>query len=240
MVARACSRIVGAGVLALASACGSAPPPVVEAPKPVEDEGSRRPAAPSTTSEIGGMDETRVTQTFQHLATPLSGCYEKGQQRIAYLAGEVRLAVRVSLDGSTRWAFVKDSTLGDRETELCMLAVLKRTTWPKPQGGEGLAENPFTFEASADERPPVAWSPKQLGPAARSVKAALAKCRKQAGTKAIKATMYVETDGKATAVGVSSADEKGEAAADCVIDALKGIKFPSPGSFASKVTVSTE
>jgi hypothetical protein len=49
--------------------------------------------------------------------------------------------------------------------------------------------------------------------------------------------MYVDTDGKATAIGVSSADEKGAAAIGCVISALEGIKFPSPGSYAAKVTI---
>ena len=42
------------------------------------------------------------------------------------------------------------------------------------------------------------------------------------------------------AVGVASADEKGEAAVSCVIGALQSITFPSPGSYASKVSVTIE
>ena len=242
MGVRACVVFVGWIVAAAAaSGCGAAPPPPVEAPKPVDDDASRhRSAAPSVTSEIGGMDETRVTQTFQHVSTGLTGCYEKGQQRVAYLAGEVRFAVRVAMDGSARWAFVKDSTLGDRETEVCMLGVLRATSWPRPQGGEGLVEGPVTFEPSGEEKPPVAWTPDQLGPAYKNAKFKLGQCRKKAGTKALKATMYVDTDGKALAVGVSSTDEKGDAAADCVIDALKKLKFRSPGGYASKVSVTIE
>jgi hypothetical protein len=222
--------------------CGATPPPPAEEPKAPESSGAseHRTAGPSVESEIGGLDDTKVKQTFEHLSGRLNGCYTSGAQRLAYLGGEVRFVVRVAKDGSARWAYLKDSTLGDRETEVCMLGVLKGTSWPRPQGGEGLAENSFTFDPGTEERPPVAWSPEQLGPAQKKAKSALAQCRKQAGTRSIKATMYVETDGKATAVGVASCDEKGEAAADCVIQALKGIKFPSPGSYASKVSLTVE
>jgi hypothetical protein len=237
---RACVGFMGAWWLAMsAGGCGPPPPPPVEAPKPVVDEGPR-PVAVSAESEIGGMSETGVTQTFQRVSPGLMGCYEKGQTRIPFLAGEVHFVVRVAKDGSTRWAYVKDSNLGDRETEVCMVGVLKATSWPKPVGGEGLVEGPVTFDPSGDEKPPVAWQPDQLGPALRNAKGALGKCRKKAGAKAMKATMYVDTAGKAYAVGVSSADEKGDAAADCVIDALQRLKFRSPGSYAAKVSVSIE
>jgi hypothetical protein len=122
-----------------------------------------------------------------------------------------------------------------------MVGILKSASWPRPEGGEGLAENTFSFEPGSEERPPVAWSPEQLGAAAhKKARSALSQCRKDAGTKSLKATMYVETNGKATAVGVASGDEKGNAAAECVVSALKGLKFPSPGSYASKVSVSVE
>jgi hypothetical protein len=39
-------------------------------------------------------------------------------------------------------------------------------------------------------------------------------------------------------VGIASSDESGEKAADCLVDLLKGAKFPSPGSWPAKVTFS--
>jgi hypothetical protein len=236
---------VGAGAATLAClafvGCGASAPPPVEAPVEDPNKGApERTTGPSVESEIGGLDDLKVKQTFEHLAGKLNGCYTTGSQRLAYMAGEVRFVVRVKKDGGARWAYLKDSTLGDRETEVCMLGILKGTSWPRPLGGEGLAENSFTFEPGGEERPPVAWSPEQLGSGQRKAKTALTQCRKQAGTRSLKATMYVETDGKASAVGIASGDEKGDAAADCVIQALKGIKFPSPGSYASKVSVSVE
>jgi hypothetical protein len=234
---------MGAALACALAACGGSQPPPAEEPQAAEPEegGPRKQrAVPGIESEIGSMDETKVKQTFEHASGQLSACFNKGTQRLAYLAGDVHLVVRVAKDGSARWAYVKDSNLGDRETEACMLDVLKSASWPKPEGGEGLAENSFSFEPGGDERPPVDWSQQQLGAPFRGAKAALDKCRKKSGTKALKVTMYVETDGKPSAVGVSSADERGEAAASCVVDALRAIKFPSPGSYAAKVSIAVE
>ncbi len=233
------------GILALAiaaSGCGASPPPPVEEARPavVDDASKHRAPAPTVEGEIGGLNDVKVNRAFEYVSGKLTACFTKGAERLAYLSGDVRFVVRIAADGSARWAYVKDSTLGDRETEVCMLDALKAATWPRPVGGEGLAENGFTFDAGGDERPPVAWSPDQLGPAYKRAKGALSKCRKQAGTRSIKATLYVDTDGKAKAVGVASADEKGEAAASCVIGVLKGLKLPSPGSYASKVSVTIE
>ena len=229
---------IGLSALVL-SACSSAPPPPPEAPK-VEPTSDRQRVTPSFESEIGALDELKVKKTFERSAEKIAGCFHQGAQKIPYLAGEVRFVVRVAKDGSTRWVFVKESTLGDRDTEACMLGVLKGATWPRPEGGEGLAENSFAFEPGGDERPPVAWTPEQLGAPYRGAKGTLARCRKKAGTKSLKATLYVDTDGKAAAIGVSSADERGEAAIGCIIGALSSLKFPSPGSYASKVTVPIE
>src|SRR5262249_39649412 len=140
--------IVGAWLLmGVLSGCGGGAVPPPEEPRAPEDDGGhrRRSSGPSIESEGGGLDEGKVKQTFERLAGKLSGCYNQGAQRLAYLAGEVRFVVRVAKDGSARFAFVKESTLGDREAERCMLSVLEASAWPKPEGGEGLAENSFTF-----------------------------------------------------------------------------------------------
>jgi hypothetical protein len=148
--------------------------------------------------------------------------------------------LRIKKDGTPHFAFIKDSSLGDRVTEECMLDVLKGLSWPKPKGGEGLAENSYTFEASPDERPPVEWSEDKLGKPFQKARSMLAQCRADAGAGAIKATMYVTPKGKAEAIGLSSADEKGDAAASCVIDTLKALTYPSPGSYAAKVSINIE
>jgi hypothetical protein len=239
LYARPAAALVITGLSALG--CGGSPPPAASLPSSsARGDHEEAPQGPSTESEIGGLDESRVKQTFERSASKLSTCFNQGTQRIPYLSGEVRFVVRVKKDGSPRWAFVNESTLGDRTAEDCMLSVLRGLSFPKPQGGEGIAENSFTFEPSADTRAPLTWSPEQLGAPFRKAQPTLSKCRTGAGAGALKATIYIDTDGKPIAIGASSADHRGEAAIGCVVSTLKGITFPSPGSYASKVSVTID
>ena len=102
---------LGAAIL---GGCGSAPPPPpppVAAPVEVVE---RRHAGPTFESEIGALDEGKVKAAFQQAAKPLGACFDKGAERVPFLAGEVRFTLRIARSGSVRWVFVKDSTLGGR------------------------------------------------------------------------------------------------------------------------------
>lgn len=228
-------------IVAAAAGCGGEQKPI-EAPQGGGDsEGAHRPSSGmGVEAEIGAMNEDAVQRAFGKTAPKLSSCFTAALKRVPYLGGEIRLALRVHKDGSARWAYVKDSTLGDRETEECMLNVVKSTSWPKPVGGEGLAENAFTFEPSPDERAPVDWSSDQLGDELQKAREQLSTCRKEAGATALKATMYVNPEGKALAVGVSGGDERSEGAVKCVVETLRGITYPSPGSYDAKVSVTID
>jgi hypothetical protein len=233
-------RLAVIGVLGLVAGCGSTQPPEAPTNEAQDPTAGRRRGGPTFESEIGALDEAKVAATFKRLEGKLTACYAKGTERLSYLAGKVKLTVRVAKDGSARWAFMERSDLGDRETEACMLGILKAATWPKPEGGEGMARNEMELAPGGDERPPVSWSADQLGPALKGARAALADCQRKAGTKALTATLYVEPDGKAAAVGVSGNDEKAEDAVSCVVQTLRGLKFSSPGSWAAKATITIE
>jgi hypothetical protein len=223
-----------------AAACSTPPPPppddVTDAPEP-----TRKRIVPTIESEVGALDSAKVQAVFDAASGALKECYERGVGRIGFLAGEIKLSVRVGEDGATKYTFVKESTLGDRQTEACMLGVLKKQRWPKPEGGkEGNADTSFTFDPGDEERPPVEWTEARMGDGLKKARGALAQCRQGAGAGPMKVTLYVETDGKAMGVGVSGADSKSEDAASCVVDLLMGVKFASPGSYAAKVTLSID
>lgn len=201
------------------------------------DDGPRKPRL-GVEAEIGALDEGQVNAAFKKASPKLEKCFGSGTDRVPYLSGNVSFKIRVTKEGKARWIYVKDSTLGDRVTEDCMLTALRAVTWPTPvDGDEGLAESGFSFTPGGDERMPVDWSPDQLGAPFKDAKPKLAKCRSDVGAGPLKATLYVDTDGKPGSIGVSASDEKGEDAVRCVIDTLSALKFPSPGSFASKVSV---
>lgn len=227
----------------LAASCGGSQE-VVTAPSDDgqgADSNKPRRSGMGMASEIGALDEGQVKAVFQRVSKQFSSCYQRGTERVPYLAGEIAFKIRVTSEGKARWVFVKDSSLGDHETEACMVRALEGVSWPKPvDGEEGIAENSFAFEPGSDERMPIAWSPEQLGPKFRDAKGKLSQCRADAGTGPLKATLYVDTEGKAGSVGVSASDEKGKGAVACVVETLSGITFPSPGSYASKVSVTIE
>ena len=102
---------------------------------------------PSVESEVGALDAGKVAAVFKTASGSLQECYASGVSRVAFMSGDIKLAVRVAEDGSAKYAFVKESSLGDRQTEECMLGVLRKQTWPKPVGGkEGNAETTFGFD----------------------------------------------------------------------------------------------
>jgi hypothetical protein len=229
-------QVMGIGMVVIG--CSTPAPPPPEAPKPVIHR-EEIDTGPTVESAIGAMSDYDVKKKFEQLSPSLTECFSNGEQKVAYLGGDIHFEIRIALDGKALWAYVKDSTLGHRDTEACMLGVLKSATWPKPKGGPGRAENSFTFDSGNGTRPPVEWTMKDIGKKTeRKLMKGLEECRAQAGTKSLTATFYVETDGTAASVGVASGDEKGADAADCVINALKPLKFRSPGSYASKITVS--
>lgn len=189
-------------------------------------------------ADVGALDQTKVNATLNRASGKLTDCFNEGLKRVPFMGGNIKFALRINQEGKATVAHMKESNLGDRKVEGCMLDALRSSTWPSPVGGrEGLAEGGFGFDPSPDERAPVDLAADKLGKELPKAKAAIAKCRSDAGAGAITVTMYVDTDGKPMAVGLSTAEPKGEDAASCIVDALKAMTFASPGSYAAKVSL---
>jgi len=188
-------------------------------------------------ADIGALPEGQVTATFQKSQTELGRCVDQGRTRLPYLSGTVHFKVRVGSSGKANEAHLTLSTLGDRDTEACMLGALRSASWPEPVGGrEGIAETEFTFDADGGVRMPVDWDLADAGKNVEKAKDAIRRCRSSSGANMLVATVYVQTDGSVLSVGISG-DEGAEKAADCVSSALKEVKFNSPGSFAAKLVL---
>ncbi len=187
-------------------------------------------------AEIGGLNEEKVEAVFKTSLSGLESCLNRGSQRIEFLAGAVSFFIKVGSDGKVEHAHLERSSLGDRETERCMLDSLRAKRWPKPVGGEhGLARKSFDFDAPADVRPPLEWDEEHVKKALKKLKDKIAECKSGNGG-AFEATSYVSTEGSVLAVGVTPPDESGEASVDCLVETLRTASFPSPGSWPAKVT----
>jgi hypothetical protein len=186
--------------------------------------------------QLGSLDEGKVNQTFATLAPRFEQCLSQGSSRVEFLGGHVKFFIRIALDGNAKWAYFAESTLGDRDTERCMLDAAKNARWPLPQEGEGQAQRAFEFDPSPDVREAVPWAADRISKSLGSVRAKLGQCAHRAPGK-YHATVYVQTNGTAMAAGVAPPDERGETGAvDCMVDVIKSMRFPSPGSWPAKVT----
>jgi hypothetical protein len=245
-------------------ACGGAPPPPPEPPK-TDDTGPKGPSGPTpqVEQELGSIDQRAVERKFGALQGEFEKCHQQGRDRVDVLSGDVKIFMRVGKDGKVRYSYFEESTLGDRETEKCILDVLGRASWPQPQGGEAEVRNGFGW-GPGGERAPTPWGPEKVIGAlddAKDVKKDVQKCK--AGVKGdFIVTAYVEHDdsapaapakpengkkkhgkkagkdggGKFKSLGIIPPNKDGADKVDCIVDALKALKLPSPGSYPAKVT----
>jgi hypothetical protein len=228
--------------LALLAACGSPIKPA-ELPETTTQTAAPAPAArkaPQVMQELGSIEPREVDAAFRTIQGELLECQKRGARRVEYLAGDVKFFIRINHEGQAKYVLLEESTLGDAETESCMRAAVMKGHWPKPVAGEDAeARKGFGFDV-LDAREPTQWGPeKVVGPLAaqdKAIKACLA------GTNAsFNVTVYVVPsgkDGRVEAAGVATANRDGDAKSECVHDAVMKLRFPSPGSYAAKLSFS--
>lgn len=215
-------------------ACGEATP----APKTADDKPEveeQRGSRLTMSSEIGGLNEEKVNSAFESSLSGLERCLQQGSSRVEFLGGSVSFFVKIDTAGKVDGAYLEKSTLGDRDTEKCMLDALRSRKWPKPVGGEhGLARKSFDFDPPNDVRAPASYDEDHLNKGLGKISSKLASCKNGKGS--YEATMYVATDGSVLSASVTPPDEEGENSIDCLVSTLKSASFPSPGSWPAKVT----
>lgn len=217
--------------------CGGADRPVHHGGAVEEtDEPDRSPPPIDVSAEIGAMDESAVTRVFQTGLRELQRCLDRGAKRVEFLGGSVAFFLKV--DGSGRLAHVhlEQSSLGDHDTEHCMVEVLRAKTWPAPVGGKvGLVRKSFDFDPPNDVREPTTWEADRVSGVLDAKASEIRRCKGDASG-AFSATLYVATSGSVLAVGVTPPDERGQDAVECLVKLLREQAFPKPGSWPAKVS----
>jgi hypothetical protein len=234
-------RRFSAGILLISAACGGSAPPA--AAPPPDDSSAQNAQAPSgnlpqVSQELGSIDPNAVERTFDHLQNKIQGCFKSGASRIEYLEGDVSVFLRIGQDGHAKYTYFEDSTVGDRDTEKCLLDVVASADWPKPQGGEAEVRKSFGFEASGDVRAPTAWNSDKIAASIGKASDAIAKC-KGGVSGSFKGAAYIEPDGKkgkVQAAGLASPSKDGIDKIDCLLGVITNLSVPSPGSYAAKVS----
>jgi hypothetical protein len=226
--------MVATASLGIAGCGGSEPPPKTSAAAPPDVKEFAGPV--SVSSEIGGLNAERVDATFSTALAGFKRCLDEGAERVEFLGGSVSFFVKINAEGRLDHAHVEHSTLGDRDTEKCMLSVLRAKRWPKPVGGmHGLAHKSFEFDPPNDVRPPADWRRDRVSPTLGKLSHKLGECKDDARG-SFEATIYVNTEGRVLSASVTPPDEAGESSVDCLVEMLRSATFPSPGSWPAKVT----
>jgi hypothetical protein len=224
-----------AGALLLCACGGNTPPPSAPELEPVPVPSRPPPKELSVSQELGSLDPSAVERTWNDLRADFEACRQRGVKSVEVLDGDVKLFARVGADGTTRWAMLEDSTLGDRDTEKCMVDAIMQARWPKPVGGEGETRNTFGFDPSG--RPATAWSADRIGAVLGKNERDLMKCKR--GVRgSFHVTVYVEPhkkEGRVQSVGVAAPSKEAVEKIDCIVDEVKSWKMPSPGSWVAKV-----
>lgn len=216
-------------MLVTAGACTSAPiagPPPTAAP-----EAERREEA-SFEQSVGAMNEHDVERAFGKLQAAVSRCVARGAARVEAIGGSFELSLRILPTGETESAHLSRSTLGDRETERCILQAALDKTWPRPKGGVGEASHEYTIESSVAV---TEWTSGRLKPVMPQIHEKVAKCvMPLAGT--WHATLYISQSGRVASSGVAPPDAQSAEQADCLVAVLNKFRFGPQRSKLSKVS----
>jgi hypothetical protein len=235
-MARSLLALIAAPASLFVIGCGSAPPPPPEAAPQTTSQRPRRSSTPDIQADIGGLNADDVQRAFQKLMPRIEQCQDdrrKEVDKLDFLAGDVSIEVHVDGSGQAKDAFLARTTLGDRATEKCIIDAVKKSSWPKPVGGrEGIAKSDFQLPMKG-ERDAVAWDKGKVAENVNRAKSAFRSCSSGGGAEI---TAYVDSDGKVISAGASQTKQGGDAAADCLAAATKGVKMPSPGGWPAKVT----
>jgi hypothetical protein len=212
--------------------CAAAPPPppVIVEVAPIPEKVDTGPE--SMEAEIGGLNEEAMDQAFASL--DVNRCIEQSGDKLDTLGGELKLKLRIDRRGSARWAYLSRSTLGDRDAEKCVLDLVRAKSWPRPLGGEGLAEKDFVIDPRTE---PATLEERRTLVQVAQARAEAGKCRRGVPGSFF-ATVYLQPDGRVVTAGVAVPSEKGEDVADCVVEALRKVRFrgaPKPAKLSFEI-----
>src|SRR3982750_849987 len=125
MFFRASKLAVLALPVLLLVACDDTTPPPKTANDKAETKAEHHKSKLAVSSEIGGLDEDKVNAAFESSLSGLERCLHQGSSRVEFLGGSVSFFVKIDTTGHVDGAYLEKSTLGDRDTERCMLDTMR-------------------------------------------------------------------------------------------------------------------
>ncbi len=188
-------------------------------------------------SQITGLMGTIRSDQVEDALNPrmdrFSRCFADRMGDVEFLSGNIRLSFRIHTDGTVAWVFPSESDVGDRSTEQCVLQVARSTHFPRPRGGEAEFTWGFGFDAPDDVRLPTSWQEDAISERQDDIADLARECNAAGGSRV---TAYIEPGGRVLSAGGSVPSAEAEPALDCIIERVRALEMPDPGSYAAKVT----
>lgn len=198
-----------------------------------EDPEEERSDGSQITGLLGTIERDQVSAALEPRMGSFMRCFEQRMGELEFLSGEVQLSFRIREDGTVAWVYPSTTTVGDLAAERCVLDVARRARFPRPHGGEAEFSWGFAFDAPEDIRQPTPWEASRVGPTLLSGASDLAS---RCSARGVRVTAYVSPGGRVLSAGASATSQEQLPALDCVIEAVRGLTMPDPGSYAAKVT----
>jgi len=220
------------GILATGCSGSSSSSQPPETPDPSSEPRRRSPSL-DVQSEFGVLDEAKVRSTFERLwRGTMTDCQSSGG---IFVFGRIVVRTRVNHSGTVKWTYLKETNLGDRDVEKCILEAVRNTKWPIPEGGEdGIAEQELPFETIA-VRPPGDWAASKVQKTVSKASSSFATCR-NGSVGSFVATAIINKDGTVASVGIQQPDETADDITDCMVGVIRSLSFPKTGSWPAKVS----
>ncbi|MBA3550389.1 MAG: AgmX/PglI C-terminal domain-containing protein [Nannocystis sp.] len=92
------------------------------------------------------IDKDFLRRTVRAHINEVRYCYDQGLARNPNLKGRVSVRFTIGPKGQILEAELADNTTGDLNVGLCIVAAVKRWTFPIPEGGEAIVIYPFVLE----------------------------------------------------------------------------------------------
>jgi hypothetical protein len=224
--------LCGALLLAACAKNASAPPRSAVEPDAPESRAPRDDAL-AVSGLLGTLSQREIQGALEPKLPKFLRCAMQRRAQLDVLAGSLTTRFNVAVDGTVDHVQPAESTLGDRETERCMLEIAKATRFPPPHGGEAEFTWPLELPPDADVRAPVELVPE---PEQAPLAGGRAELHEKCGGGSVLVTAYLDPSGQVLAAGVAAPALATPAELDCVAEGVRAFRFASPGSYVGKLS----
>jgi TonB family protein len=96
----------------------------------------------------GAVDSNSISQVVRRNQAAVRRCYERELNANPNLRGKVSVTIIINERGRIQMADVSEDTVGSPAVKKCILGVVNRWRFPRPEGGPASVTIPFVFSSS--------------------------------------------------------------------------------------------